>query len=221
MKHRRDADHGAAPQPSQPAKPAGAGDEDVRSLLERVSEGYARLEQVLQDVSGQSAMLRQQSGQMYEAVRQLYGAVSAQCVQLRDSDLALLDELQKFQTGGPQRAMAGVFYKLFRDLLKHMNQLDELVRQGDRGAQGEAERPWMAATRVARDGLESILRDWGCVPLAIKEGEDEFDPEVHEAVPDGGRAGVSSSDGNRVVSVVRRGWQLSGVLLQHPQVIVN
>lgn len=170
----------------------------------------------LEDNTGQAAFLRQQVGQLHTAVTQLYGAVQAQCVQLRDSDQALLQELQRFQTGGPQRAMAGVYVKLFRDLLRHMNQLDDMVALAS--GPGALDPAWSNALRVERDHLEKILKDWGCQPMNIRIGEDEFDPERHEAAPE--EVGVDSAS-HRIAAVRRRGWLLADTVLQHPLVVTG
>lgn len=220
MKH-RDAKPSVAAPAVPPSDAPRVADEEVLSSLRELQNGQAKLLQGFQDAYGQNAFLRQQTSQLIDSVRQLYGAVSAQCVQLRDSDQAIQDELKRFQTGGPQRAMAGVFHKLVRDLLKHMNQLDDLTRLTETGDHSDSERPWMEAIRVARGNLESILGEWGCIPLPISVGRDAFDPEIHEAVASAASSLPPSSDGNRVAEVVRRGWLLSGTLVQHPQVIVN
>ena len=168
-----------------------------------------------EDDRDSAALLREQVGQLHEAVRQLYGAVSAQCVQLRDSDLALLREMQKLQTGGPQRAMAGVYNKLFRDLLGHMNQLEELIAI----ARGDGRDPaWVAALTAARDRFEAILRDWGCSPIEVHVGEEEFDPEIHEPAPDS----TSTGDAGKIREVRRRGWRNGGGdVLQLPLVVIG
>src|SRR5262249_15868484 len=133
---------------------------------------------------------------------------------------ALREEFRKLQTGGPQRAMAGVYARFFRDLLKVTNQLDELVRLGESGGRQESEKPWIDALRITRDSLEATLGEWGWTPIPVKPGDDEFNPEIHEAVVgDAGPQGTSVS--GRIVRVVRRGWALAGVILQHPQVIVS
>lgn len=102
-------------------------EETCLALLQETATRQTALCQDMGNVSGQGAFLRQQVSQLYEAVRQLYDAVGTQCRQLLESDGALQQELQRFQTGGPQRAMAGVFHKLFRDLVRHVAELDELL----------------------------------------------------------------------------------------------
>ena len=194
-------------------------DDSVRRSEE--ADWRAEALKTLQDGVSQNAFLRQQVGQLFDAVRQLYGAVSAQCVQLRDTDNAVLGELQKLQTGTAQRAMAGVYAKLFRDLLKHMNQLDDLVVLGGKDATGGIDPSWLLAVRVARDHFETILRDWGCTPVDVRVGEDEFNPEVHEAVPSAESPHAGSPGRNVVVELRRRGWALSGNILQHPLVLVD
>lgn len=212
---------GKEPAPSL-SDPIGSTGQSILSSLQELREVQEKkIEQSMQDLGGQNAFLRQQVGQLNDAVRQLYGAVSAQCVQLRDSETALQVELRKFQIAGPHIAMTGLFHKLFRDLLKQMNQMDDLVSLSEQGVHSDAEKSWMGAIRVARDSFESILLEWGCSPLDIQVSQELFDPEIHEAVPGDGYAEVPSYDGNRVLKVVRRGWRLSGTLVQHPQVIVG
>lgn len=193
---------------------------DLKTAAGAPPEWAAKLGSSLDESASQTALLRQQVGQMFDAVKQLYGAVGTQCVQLRDSDQALLQELQKFQTGGPQRAMSAVFFKLFRDLLKHMNQLDEIVAMGEAGGNQSVDAAWLKALCVERDHYEAILKEWGCLPMAIRIGHEDFDPEIHEAAPTSQKDAEKSS-GNKVIAVRRRGWTLSGQLLQHPLVNVG
>ncbi len=194
--------------------------EAERPALQRLLEGHGKLDQSLQDLGGSNAFLRQQVSQLYEAVRQLYGAVSAQCSQLTESDRMIVDELRKFQTGGPQRAMAGVYAKLFRDLIQHMNQLDDMIRLAEQGSNDASVKSWIESVRVARGGLETVFTDWGCTAIVVRLGEDRFDPEVHEAVRSDGAEGASDG-GDRIARVMRRGWLFGGTVLQYPQVLVN
>jgi molecular chaperone GrpE (heat shock protein) len=186
--------------------------------MQQVQERFNRIEQSLQDLGGHSSFLRQQINQLHDAVRQLYGAVSGQCLQLRESDLAIQEELRKFQSAGTQRAMAGIFCKLLRDMLKHMNQLDDLVRIAEKRQGNEGELSWSESLRVCRDGLETILAEWGCTAIPIQLGEEEFNPEIHEAVePVEGK----TPESGRITFVVRRGWRTGDVMLQAPQVTIG
>ena len=194
---------------------------DPAALLLGLHQSQSILTQSVQDLGGQGAFLRQQVIQLYDAVRQLYGAVAAQSTQLAQDHEGIREEFRRFQTGAPQRAMTGVYAKLFRDLLKQMNQLDDLVRLGESGAHEDCEKPWIEAVRVARDSLETTLLEWGCAPIAVRVGEDEFDPEIHEAVAGEAFPSHGATGSGRVAGVVRRGWQIAGIVLQHPQVIVS
>ena len=172
-------------------------------------------------MGGQGAFLRQQVSQLYEAVRQLYDAVGAQCRQLLESDQGVRQELQRFQTGGPQRAMAGVFHKLFRDLVRHVAELDELLALADGHPPAEAEMAWLGSVRILRDRFEMLLKDWGCTPIAVAVGQEEFDPEIHEAAPAEPRRSHAGVRENVIVQVRRRGWTLHGQVLVLPQVVVS
>lgn len=149
---------------------------------------------------------------MDAALRQLDVTLRAQAVQSRASDMAVLQELQKLQSGGAQRAMAGVYNKLFRDLLKHMNELDELVAT----AMQSGDAAWANAIAIARDRFEAILRDWGCTPVDVRVGEEQFDPERHEPAAVAGQGAQM-----RIREVRRRGWRSGGDVLQLPLVVVE
>jgi molecular chaperone GrpE (heat shock protein) len=184
----------------------------------RAARSFEDVAKAVDENAGQTALLRQQVVQLHNQVAQLYGAVSAQCVQLRDSDQALLQELQRFQTGGPQRAMTAVYTKLFRDLLRHMNQLDELATLNP-DKSDKASEAWITALKGRRDHFEGILKDWGCLPVAVRIGEDFFDPERHEAAQDPARGPALGT--NRIVAVSRRGWVLGDTILQFPLVVTD
>jgi molecular chaperone GrpE (heat shock protein) len=160
--------------------------------------------------------VREQIARLEEAVHQLDTMVRAQSVQSRASDLAVLQELQKLSTGGAQRAMAGVYNKLLRALLGHMNELDDLVAAAHHEGNGNGkDAAWWNAIAIARDRFEAILRDWGCTPLDVRIGEEEFDPERHEpAAPAGGGT-------NTIREVRRRGWRSATDVLQLPLVVVD
>jgi len=202
----------------------GNGDRFQQTCLSRLEESVQQqghLAKRVQDLEKQGAALGQGMGQLYDAVRQLYDAVSAQCRQLLASDQALQQELQRFQTGGPQRAMAGVFHKLFRDLVQHVSQMDALVTAGEAESHSETEAAWLNSLRLARDGFESILGQWGCSPIPVEVGKEEFNPEIHESVNADPGETVESAQENVIVKVRRRGWALHGYVLVPPQVVVG
>lgn len=190
-------------------------------LLEQTAARQSEMGQELTNLNGQSAFQRQQFAQLYDAVRQLYDAVSLQCRQLLQSDQTLQQELQRFQTGGPQRAMAGVFHKLFRDLVRHVGELDELLGLADGHEPGEAEAAWIRAVRVLRDRFETMLKDWGATPIPVEIGKDEFNPDIHEAVAARPEERSTSAPDHVIVGVRRRGWSLHGQVLVPPVVVVN
>ncbi len=161
------------------------------------------------------------NAQLQQHVGQLYGAVSHQCNQLLQSDATVVQELRKFQTGGPQRAMAGVFHKLMRELVRHVANLDDLVALGEKGTRQPAEKPWLDAIRTARDALEATLKEWGCEPVAVEPGKTVFDAECHEAVPAEPGEVPASAAPHVVAKVRRRGWKLHDSVLLYPQVLVG
>jgi len=206
--------------PSIQAAP-GEAEQNCRALAQEVLAGQAGFAQILKETTGQAALQRQQLGQVYTAVGQLYQAVSAQCQQLLQSDTALQQELSKFQTGGPQRAMAGVFAKLFRDLIKHANELDELVMRNETQSLDAAAQSWFEALRIMRNQYEVLLKDWGCTPMPIQVGVEEFDPERHEAIAAEPGDVPEGAPAHTIVRVRRRGWIMNEQILQYPQVVVS
>jgi molecular chaperone GrpE (heat shock protein) len=187
---------------------------DLEAYRETVEQGVS-------DLLGQQAYMRQQVNQLHAAVSQLYQAVGGQCQQLLQSDTALQQELLKLQSGGAQRAMAGIYNKLFRELLVHMNHLDDLVAAGDTMAGDEAITPWVDAVRVARDHLQETLSGWGCRPMELAVGVAEFDPEIHQALPAMAGDVPEGMAEHLVAKVKRRGWLLHEEILQYPQVVVS
>jgi len=196
--------------PEQGGEPEAADEAPADPLLHALSE-----------LTGQNALLRSQVAQLYSAVDQLWKAVSHQCNQLLQSDAALQAELQRFQTGDPQHALFGVYAKLFRDLTQYIHQLDQLVETDEGQELEEPDRAWVESIRVARDGFEAILADWGCLPIPIAVGQDEFDPTRHEAVEAQPGEVPDPAPENVIVKVRRRGWQLHGEIIKYPVVVVG
>ena len=117
--------------------------------------------------------------------------------------------------------MAAVYHKLLRDLVGYIGMLDEIVEGDADDREAEHADAWRDSFRIARDRFETILKDWGCAPIKVNEGVDEFDPELHESVeprdgdvPDGLPEQV-------VAKVRRRGWKVQDYVLQYPQVVVS
>ena len=175
----------------------------------------AQLAEMLGGLQGQVMFMRQQLGYVTEVL----GAQSSATTQTYQSIQA---ELKKFQTGAPQRAMAGVFNKFIRDLLSVMNSFDDLCGVDPAALPDDGARSWHQSMQVLRQKYESVLADWGCTPLEIRVMEDHFDPDVHESVP--APPDVALPDGlaeDVIVGVARRGWRFHDTILQYPQVMVR
>lgn len=185
-----------------------------QSMLEHITETQAEIQQSLSNLEGQHAFLRQQLVQVTTVLGQQLGA-------LQENEIALRKELGRFQTGGPQHAMAAIFHKLFRDLLKHSNQLDALAALSSEGEYSPEETPWLQALRALQGGFETILIGWGCTPIPVQEMSDLFDAELHEAVTAGDLEIPDDIPENVIVKVVQRGWRLHDTIVQYPRVIVS
>jgi molecular chaperone GrpE (heat shock protein) len=183
-------------------------------LLKDVANAQAQIRQQLLNVESQNNFLVQQLLQLSTVFSQQFNA-------FLEGETALRNELKRFQTGGPQHAMSSVFSKLFRDLLKPMENLDALADLGSQGQRSAQEQNWVDAIMVLRGGFETILKDWGCTPIPIEVGKDLFDPEIHESVPASPEDIPAGTPPNTIVRVHRRGWELHGVVLQYPQVLVS
>ena len=74
---------------------------------------------------------------------------------------------------------------------------------------------WSAALDALRDRHEATLAAWGCVPIEIAVGSQQFDPDIHEAVePLSGEKVPAGNKKNTIVRVRRRGWKLHDHILQ-------
>jgi molecular chaperone GrpE (heat shock protein) len=184
------------------------------ALLKKVLQGQAKLSQQFSNIEGQNAFVRHQIAQSAEIT-------ARQCSLLQESQAALQRELKHYQTGGLQRAMASIFYRLFRDLLKHMNQLDELAALGKDDEYGGNELIWITSIKALQAQFESILVDWDCNPVIVEALLDSFDPELHEAVVAEEEEVPPFVPENTIVKVRQRGWQLHDIMLQYPQVVVS
>ncbi|MGD2088739.1 MAG: nucleotide exchange factor GrpE [Candidatus Aminicenantes bacterium] len=188
-------------------------EENTLSLLKTSLEEQRDIKKKLDQLAERNPILEQ--------IIDLSNTVYTHSNQLKQSEEKLLGELKKFQLEKPQRAMFSIFNKLFRDLLSHMNHMDELLKDEKITGKSENELAWIKALKVLCGHLESILREWGCFPMAVKEGEEQFDPEIHEAVKAIGEEIESSLPENIIVKVRRRGWKLHDQILQYPQVVVS
>ena len=75
--------------------------------------------------------------------------------------------------------------------------------------------------RILRDRFLALLKDWGCTPIEVAVGKDEFDPEIHEAIHAKPEELCETVAENVIVQVRRRGWKLHGQVLVAPLVVVN
>ena len=205
----------AATSASQTHAPESSVIGQIVASLQGLAENQAQLGQQVASLQTQNLFLSQQMAQMTSTL-------SRQVNTLSSGEEALRAELRRFQTGGPQHAMAAVFHKLFRDLLGHISQLDALVELGQKQAKhSETEQSWVEAICALQGGFEATLSAWGCTPVQIEERVTAFDPECHEAVPAGEDELPEGPPKGVIVRVRRRGWKLHGVIIQFPQVIVS
>lgn len=164
--------------------------------------------------------LENQNTFMRQQLTLLSGQVQAQTTNLETVSASLERELQRFQTGAGKHAIAVIFHKFVGDLVGLVNQIDDLVNIAKSEKRSTSESAWIESIEVLQSHFQTILEKWGCVPLEIKIGEDEFDPELHEAVDDG-KDIPDSLESNIIVRITRRGWQLGSTIIQYPQVVVS
>jgi molecular chaperone GrpE (heat shock protein) len=187
--------------------------DSLLELLQEARQEQAKMQLSLSQLEGQTAFLRQ-------VVMQYVGTIGEQLNVLNQNEQVLSQELQKLSSGGTQRAMAAVFYKFFRDLLNVMNQLDALVATGEVSL-AKSDPEWMNSMVALQNHLEKVFKDWGCETILVTVLADHFSPEIHEAVPALEGEVPPGSPKNVIYVVRRRGWQLHGVILQYPQVVVS
>ncbi len=188
--------------------------DEATGLLRRSIEGQAAIAQKVDVLQEQSVFMSQQVLQSLQQVNALLSGLAGR-------EAALAKTLDGFKTGGPQKAMASVFHKLFRDLLNHVNQLDVILEQRESDEASDVERAWLETVGTLRSHFEAVLADWGCRAMEVTVGTSEFDPEVHESVDDDPGEVPESIPENTVVRLVRRGWKLQDHILQYPQVVVS
>jgi len=178
-----------------------------------------QLSEMVKTIKSQNEFLLQQIGHILQKFNQ-------QTDLLENNQNEIKGEFKRFQTGGPQRAMAAIFYRLFRDLLKLMNQLDELVLLEDSGEHTREELDWIRSLKMLHGHLEFILTEWGCEIMDISPFQTPFDPDLHEAVPPEEEKPTHKPQGKKIpegtiIKVKQRGWILQGTILQYPRVVVK
>jgi molecular chaperone GrpE (heat shock protein) len=185
----------------------------ITKQFERLAESQAEIVQHIDNLANQNAFIRMQLAQVAESV-------ARDTAQFKEGADALRSELKKLQSGSAQGAMAALFSKLFRQCIEQLNHLDALLITSRSGERTEAEKPWISALGILQDGFTQLLCDWGCTPIVIREGETQFDPDIHESVPSAGEEIPPDIQKNIIVRVCRRGWKLNTTIIQFPQVIV-
>jgi len=162
-------------------------------------------------LSGKIQSIEEQNNVLLQQITELSITVYGQSDQLNQTNQSMLKEFKKLQSGGPQRAMASLFHKLFKELIEHINHLDDLLEFSE-----EAK-----SIIVLRSHFETILEEWGLLPIKINEGRDEFDPEIHESIDNMDVDIPEDAPDNTIIKVQRRGWSFHGTVLQCPQVVVS
>ena len=171
----------------------------------------------IENLSKAIKAVEEQNMVLLQQITDLSMTVYSQSDQINATEKSVLKELKKFQTGGPQRAMASLFHKLFREPIEHVNRLDDLLEL----SKGSEKDPWIESIAILQSHFETILSEWGLTPIIINEGQDQFDPEIHEAADSGDLDIPDTLPANTIVKVKRRGWTFLGTVLQSPQVHVS
>jgi len=134
----------------------------------------------------------------------------------------LLSEIKKLQSNTSQRALSSLFYKFFKELIAHINHLDEMLFDfSEKTNVDENDRKWYQSIDILRKQFEGILTNWGCDCIVIIVGETEFDPEIHESVENENFKIPENIPEDRIVKVVQRGWKFLDTVLQYPKVIAS
>ena len=190
-------------------------DEKLLEFLQELSKNQLEVHKRLNKLEETNELLL---GQLVE----LSTKVFSQKEQMSQIEQRMLKEFERFQTGGPQRAMSAIFHKLFRELLEPVNELDLLLTPDTFNNRSEGELAWLQALEIIRGKLEQLLGRWGCLPIPVLEGEADFNPELHEAVE---ADFLSDEDvaiaSGKIIEVKQRGWALNGNIIQLPKVIVK
>ena len=188
---------------------------------DRPADSLSWLVQAQQQVMLEVQLFSRQNQMVLERVMNLNACMISQTNQLGQNHQDLKKELQKFQTGGPQRAMTAVYIKLFRDLITHLNHMDDLISSYEKSETINENKAWAESLLVLRRNLESILKEWGVTPIPIQVGKESFNPEFHEAVPPMAGDIPESAPVNIIFKICRRGWALCDTILQYPQVVAS
>lgn len=164
--------------------------------------------------------LEKNSTVQMEQLMQLSQTVYQQNRLIGETESRLMQELKRFHTSAPQRGMAVVFQKFFRELVGLINSFDDLLVGVD-PEQDKSTAPWIKSISLLHLSLETILKDWGLEEIPVKAGVDIFDPEIHEAVEDAIAESDQDLAEDTIIKVLRRGWKLQTYIIQYPQVTVK
>lgn len=165
--------------------------------------------EVLARIENQNVFLQQQMAMLGEDVK-------TQVALVEQSSNGITKELKRYQTSTGKHVIASVFFKFLRDLIQHMNQLDDLLVTDDDTTLPEVAVAWRDAVDTLRGNFESVLAQWGCVPVVITPGESLFNPNIHVAAD----SIEADHPSDTIIEVVQRGWQINDQIIQQPHVIV-
>jgi molecular chaperone GrpE (heat shock protein) len=165
--------------------------------------------------------IEEQNSMMLNQIINLSGLIYGQQNQIGQLDEKILQEFKKLQSRSVQQAMASVFHKFFKDLIGVMNNMDDLLSVSNDQINPENMNPWLESVKILRSSLEAVLIDWGCVPVKVVPGQDQFDPEFHQAIGVHTENENDKKPENTILKVQRRGWKVQETIIQYPQVITN
>jgi molecular chaperone GrpE (heat shock protein) len=179
-----------------------------------ISEKIDKVIEKLGQNDGQNALLLQQ-------IIDLSSLVYTQGDRLNQLESKIFNEFKLIRTGSAQQAMVSVFQKFFRDLIKIINNLDDLLVEHPEHQYSEDGKAWIKSIKILQIQFEETLKDWGCVPVEVKSGSELFDPEIHEAVGTDENSEFADLPENTIVKIHRRGWKIQNQVIQYPQVLTN
>jgi len=165
--------------------------------------------------------LEKNSEMQIEQLMQLSLIIYQQNKLISDSEGTLLNEFKNFHSTSPQKSMVVIFQKFFKDMVKLLTNFDDLLKGTGQGKDNEPANSWIKSVKLLQLNLETILKDWGLEEIKVREGEDIFNPENHEAVVDTEETDSQHISDDTIIRVVKRGWRLHNFIIQYPQVIVK